>query len=163
LVTIYAPNARNRLNAFDSWTRIRKWMARTAERICCKFTWTTCLVFRSNKLECQGQKSKVRVTRDKKTRYALTTPPQCGRNGTASLQITSRTQQARGGLGRLPMAVPRISRFVFFNYGHPMEYFCPSSFYLFSAPNLNGLRLDVYHTSTHGMAFSTHGVALVRI
>ena len=31
-----------------------------------------------------------------------------------------------------------------------------SSFYLFSSPNLSGRRLDVYHTSTHG-------VALVRI
>jgi len=39
-------------------------------------------------------------------------------------------------------------------------YFCPVvSFYLssfFSSPNLSGHRLDVYHTSTHG-------VALVRI
>ena len=35
-------------------------------------------------------------------------------------------------------------------------YFCPvvSSilFYLFSSPNLSRLRLDVYHTSTHGVA-----------
>ena len=31
-----------------------------------------------------------------------------------------------------------------------------SVFYLFSSPNLSGHRLDVYHTSTHG-------VALVRI
>jgi len=31
-----------------------------------------------------------------------------------------------------------------------------SIFYLFSSPNLSGRRLDVYHTSTHG-------VALVRI
>jgi len=30
------------------------------------------------------------------------------------------------------------------------------SFYFFSSPNLSGRRLDVYHTSTHG-------VALVRI
>jgi len=49
-------------------------------------------------------------------------------------------------------------------YGRPMEqgrplYFCPvvsSFFYLFSSPNLSRRRLDVYHTSTHG-------VALVRI
>jgi len=45
-------------------------------------------------------------------------------------------------------------------YGRP--YFCPVvsifllSFYLFSSPNLSGRRLDVYHTSTHG-------VVLVRI
>jgi len=31
-----------------------------------------------------------------------------------------------------------------------------SAFYLFFSPNLSGRRLDVYHTSTHG-------VALVRI
>ena len=71
-------------------TRIRQWMARTAERICTKFTSNTCFVHRSDELECQGQKSKVKVTRDKKNRCALTTPPQYGRNGTASLQITSR-------------------------------------------------------------------------
>ena len=34
--------------------------------------------------------------------------------------------------------------------------FIPSFFFLFSSPNLSGRRLDVYHTSTHG-------VALVRI
>jgi len=28
-------------------------------------------------------------------------------------------------------------------------------FYLFSSPNLSGRRLDVYHTSTHGVAFHT--------
>jgi len=27
-----------------------------------------------------------------------------------------------------------------------------SFFYLFSSPNLSGRRLDVYHTSTHGVA-----------
>jgi len=47
-------------------------------------------------------------------------------------------------------------------YGRPMEYgrplyFHPVSFFFFiSSPNLSGQRLDVYHTSTHG-------VALVRI
>ena len=54
-------------------------------------------------------------------------------------------------------------------YGRPMEYggplFFPCGFFLlsssfflliFSSPNLSGRRLDVYHTSTHG-------VALVRI
>jgi len=35
-------------------------------------------------------------------------------------------------------------------------WFLSSSFYLLSSPNLSGRRLDVYHTSTHG-------VALVRI
>jgi len=37
-------------------------------------------------------------------------------------------------------------------YGRPL-YFCPViSIYLFSSPNLSGRRLDVYHTSTHGVA-----------
>jgi len=47
-------------------TRIRQWMAGTAERIYAKFTRKTCLVLRSDEFECQGQKSKVKVTRDKK-------------------------------------------------------------------------------------------------
>jgi len=51
--------------------RIPEWMAGTAERICAKFTRKTCLVLRSDELECQGQKSKVKVTSDKER----TTPP----------------------------------------------------------------------------------------
>jgi len=50
-----------------------------------------------------------------------------------------------------------------YHYIYLSLYFCPViSFYLsssssfFSLPNLSGRRLDVYHTSTHG-------VALVRI
>jgi len=46
-------------------TRIRQWMAGTAVRICAKFTWKTRLVLRSDELECQGQKSKIKVTTDK--------------------------------------------------------------------------------------------------
>jgi len=38
-------------------TRVQQWMAGTAERICAKFTQKTCLVLRSDELECQGQKS----------------------------------------------------------------------------------------------------------
>jgi len=47
-------------------TGIRQWMAETAERICAKFTPKTCLVLRSDDFECQGQRSKVKVTSDKK-------------------------------------------------------------------------------------------------
>ena len=47
-------------------TRIRQWMAGTAELICAKFTSKTYLVLRLHELERQGQKSKVKVTRDKK-------------------------------------------------------------------------------------------------
>jgi len=46
-------------------TRIRQWTAGTAEWICAKFTRKTCLVLCSYVFECQGQRSKVRVTRDK--------------------------------------------------------------------------------------------------
>jgi len=94
LATIYEPNARNRRNAFDSGTRIRQWMVGTAERICTKVSRKMCLVLRSVEFECQGQKSKVKVTRDKNALCSQNTPP-CGWNGTASLQITSRKQQAR--------------------------------------------------------------------
>ena len=38
------------------------------ERICAKLTRRTCLFLRSDKWECQGQKSKVKVTRDKTLR-----------------------------------------------------------------------------------------------
>jgi len=38
----------------------------------------------------------------------------------------------------------------------PCDFYLSSFFYLFSSPNLSGRRLDVHHTSTHG-------VALVRI
>jgi len=38
----------------------------TAERICAKFTEKTCLVPHSDEFQCQGQRSKVKVTRDKK-------------------------------------------------------------------------------------------------
>ena len=47
-------------------TRIRQRMAGTAERICVKFTRKTCLILRSYEFECQGQRSKVTVTRNKK-------------------------------------------------------------------------------------------------
>jgi len=55
-------------------TRIRQWMTGTAERICAKFTRMTCLILRSDKLECQGQKSKVKVTREKNTLCTHNTP-----------------------------------------------------------------------------------------
>ena len=37
----------------------------TAERICVKSTWKTCLVPRSDEFESQSQRSKAKVTRDK--------------------------------------------------------------------------------------------------
>jgi len=39
-------------------TRIRQWMAETAERICAKFTRKTCFVLRSDEFEYQGQSSR---------------------------------------------------------------------------------------------------------
>jgi len=47
-------------------TRIRQRMAGTTERICTKFTRETRLGLRSDELQCHGQRSKVKVTRDKK-------------------------------------------------------------------------------------------------
>jgi len=73
-------------------TRIRQWMAGTTEWICTKFTWKTYLVLCSDELECQGQNQD---HQGQKTCCALTTPPHDGRNGMASLQVTSRKQQAR--------------------------------------------------------------------
>ena len=69
------------------------------------------------------------------------------------------TVRAAGGV---PVFVPLkpVSRLVYLFMAGPL-YFCPviSIFFLsifFSSPNLSGHRLDLYHTSTHG-------VALVRI
>jgi len=47
----------------------------TAERICAKLTGKTCLVLRSKVFECQGQRSKVKVTRDKKRAVHSSPPP----------------------------------------------------------------------------------------
>ena len=55
-------------------TGIRQWMTGTAERICAKFTRKTCLVLRWDEFECQGQRSKVKVTRDKKHAVHHNTP-----------------------------------------------------------------------------------------
>jgi len=54
--------------------RIRQRMARTAEWIFAKFTRKTCLVLRLDELECQGQKSKVEVTRNKNALCSHKTP-----------------------------------------------------------------------------------------
>jgi len=62
----------------------------TAERICAKFTEKMYLVPRSDDSECQGQRSKVKVTRDKK-RAVRSHHPRQPRNESRWLQITSRT------------------------------------------------------------------------
>jgi len=43
----------------------------------------------------------------------------------------------------------RIGQAIIFS---PCHFYLSSFFYLFSSPNLSGQRLDVYHTSTHGVA-----------
>ena len=50
----------------------------TAERICAKFTRKTCLVPRSDELEGQGQRSKVKVTRDRNGIFRHFRRPACG-------------------------------------------------------------------------------------
>ena len=62
----------------------------TAERVCAKFTGKTCLDTRSDEFECQGQRSKVKVTGDK-NRAVHSYRPRQRRNGTRSLQMTSRS------------------------------------------------------------------------
>ena len=51
-------------------TRIRQWMAETAERICVKFTQKTCLVPPSGEFEDKDQRSEAKVTRDKKWHFS---------------------------------------------------------------------------------------------
>jgi len=50
-------------------------MAGTAEQICAKFTHKTCLVLCSDEFEYQGQKSKVKIIRDKKRALHSQHPP----------------------------------------------------------------------------------------
>ena len=94
----------------------------------------------------------------------------CPKDDTFRYLIHPHFQEFRGGVG--PRSVARwkalvdclltvIMAALRSRYGHyiflPREFFLLSIFYLFySSPNLSGRRLDVYHTSTHG-------VALVRI
>jgi len=47
------------------FTRIPQWMTGATERICAKFTQKTCLVLHSDEFEYQGQKTEVKVNRDK--------------------------------------------------------------------------------------------------
>jgi len=55
-------------------TRIRQWVAGTAEQISAKFTWKTCLVLRADEFEGGSQKSEVKVTRDKNALCTHNTP-----------------------------------------------------------------------------------------
>ena len=80
------------------------------------------------------------------------------------LGLSSHLLHALGAVDQSRSAVERTSLYVVDCYGRPNRadhYILPCDFYLlssffFSSPNLGGRRLDVYHTSTHG-------VALVRI
>ena len=66
----------------------------TAERLCAIFTGKTCLVPGSEEFECQGHRSKVSVIRDKKrARAVYSHHPRQRRNGTRSLQMTSRSRR----------------------------------------------------------------------
>jgi len=50
----------------------------TTEQICAKFTWKKCLVPRSDEFEDQGERSKVKITRDKNSIFRLFRWPACG-------------------------------------------------------------------------------------
>jgi len=82
-------------------------MSGTAERICAKFISKTCLVPRSEEFECQGQRSKVNVTRDKN---ALCTPitPRQRRNGTANNVMQQQTGPLRRCRGMISAAYVRF-------------------------------------------------------
>ena len=60
----------------------------TAKRIYAKFTGKTCLVSRSDKFECQGQRSKVKVSRDKNALCAPITPATTEWNALAVNKVT---------------------------------------------------------------------------
>ena len=49
-------------------TRIRQWMAGTAERIYTKFTRKPCLVLRSDEFECQGHQEQKRAVHSEHSR-----------------------------------------------------------------------------------------------
>jgi len=53
------------------------YISETAERICAKFIRKTCFDPRSDEFECEGQRSKAKVTRDKKNEKTLLSHPHC--------------------------------------------------------------------------------------
>ena len=155
----------------------------TAERISAKFRGKTCLFPRSDEFKCQGQRSqlsKVNVTRDKNALSAVVTP---GSVRMVCARCKQRAAAADGTILYLPGVISgacvrcmfgktslalvmvalrnRADHYIIF-----ILWFlsiCLSvclSIYLsicfFSSPNLSRRRLDVCHTSTHG-------VVLVRI
>jgi len=89
-------------------------------------------------------------------------PPPCVLEH-SNTPLTGRRSRRHGFAARQQTHSTRFSRSVF-RHGRPMEQGRPLCFHpvvsvfllLFSSPSLSGRRLDVYHTSTHG-------VALVRI
>jgi len=99
--------------------RIRHRMAGTAERICAKFT-------RWDDFECQGQKSKVKVTRDKNALCTHNTPAVWTKWNALIVNVVTLAADAtirslqRGvfagmralGLAGYRWALPRIYRFI---------------------------------------------------
>ena len=66
----------------------------TAERICTKFTGKTCLVPRSEEFEWQGQRSKVKVTRNKNEKDCCVVPVDSALYGVRrTLQMTSSSRR----------------------------------------------------------------------
>jgi len=84
----------------------------TAEQICAKFTEKTCLILSSDEFERQGQKSKVKVTRNKK-RAVHSNHPRQRRDGTRSLQITSRSSRRQHSVAARVVISGTCVRFMF--------------------------------------------------
>ena len=84
----------NRRHVFLLGTRIPQRMTGTAERICVKCTWKTCLVLRSTSVNVEV---KSQSSRSPGTKNSLCThnTPRHRRNGTRSLQTTSGKKQTR--------------------------------------------------------------------
>jgi len=76
-------------------TRVQQWMAGTAERICAKFTRRHIWYFARMSLNVKVKSQRSRSPGSKNALCTHNTPAVYGRNGTPSLPITSRKQQAR--------------------------------------------------------------------
>ena len=78
ILSVFLPHANQVLFLTPSVTYFVLFVAsnssETAVRICAKFTRKTCLVPRSDEFECQGQRSKIKVTRDKTGKTAESSP-----------------------------------------------------------------------------------------
>ena len=143
----------------------------TAERICTKIAVKTCLVPGLDEFECQGQRSWWPETKNEKLmshpltmhckacavrckwRHAAaaddTIPSPPGVTGWRQCTLTEACVRFMFGKASLALVMAAL----WYRAGHYIfALWFLSSIFFFSSPNLSGRRLDVYHTSTHGVA-----------